>query len=99
MKMDVKTKHRRDEFIMSKRPELTAAERALPYAKFYRPAYHPHSGGEAGRLAAGPIDPSLALKIEDRNDLFKPGDPPCEIGYCVMPKGTGSGPTAPRCPA
>ena len=84
---------------MSKRPELTAAERALPYAKFYDLPITPIPEEKLAVLAAGPIDPSLALKIEDRNDLFKPGYLPCEIGYCVMPNGTGSWPTTPRCPA
>ena len=74
---------------MSKRPELTAAERALPYAKFYDLPITPIPEEKLAVLAAGPIDPSLALKIEDRNDLFKPGYLPCEIGYCVMPNGTG----------
>ena len=46
-------------------------------------------------LAAGPIDPSLALRSRTCNDLFKPGYLPCEIGYYVMPNGTGSWPTAP----
>ena len=58
---------------MSKRPELTAAERALPYAKFYDLPITPIPEEKLAVLAAGPIDPSLALKIEDRNDLFKPG--------------------------
>ena len=57
---------------MSKRPELTAAERALPYAKFYDLPITPIPEEKLAVLAAGPIDPSLALKIEDRNDLFKP---------------------------
>ena len=66
---------------MSKRPELTAAERALPCAKFYDLPITPIPEEKLAVLAAGPIDPSLALKIEDRNDLFKPGYLPCEIGY------------------
>ena len=39
-------------------------------------------------LEAGPIDPSLALKIEDRNKLFDEGYLPCEVGYCVMDDGS-----------
>lgn len=50
---------------MSKRPELTAAERALPYAKFYDLPITPIPEEKLAVLAAGPIDPSLALKIED----------------------------------
>jgi hypothetical protein len=40
-------------------------------------------------LKAGPIDPDKALRIEDRNDLFKPGYLECETGYCLMQGGTG----------
>ena len=37
----------------------------------------------------GPIDPSKALKFSNRNDLFKPGYLQGEVGYCIMPDGTG----------
>jgi phloretin hydrolase len=40
-------------------------------------------------LAKGPIDPSLALPIQDRKKLLDKGYLPCERGYCVMPDGTG----------
>lgn len=33
--------------------------------------------------------PSLALRIEDRNDLFRPGYLECETGYCIMEDGSG----------
>ena len=74
---------------MSQRPVLTAEERALPYSKFYDLPITPIPAEKIAILEAGPIDPSLALKIQDRNDLFKPGYLPCEVGYCVMEDGTG----------
>ncbi len=37
----------------------------------------------------GPLDPDKALSIYDRNRLFEPGYLDGEIGYCVMPDGTG----------
>ncbi len=84
---------------MSKRPELTAAERALPYAKFYDLPITPIPEEKLAVLAAGPIDPSLALKIEDRNDLFKPGYLPARSVTASCPTAPASWPTAPRCPA
>ena len=74
---------------MPERAPLTAEERALPYSKFYDLPITPIPEEKLAVLAGGPIDPSLALKIEDRNDLFLPGDLPCEIGYCVMENGAG----------
>lgn len=40
-------------------------------------------------LVSKPMDPSKALNIHDRNRLFEPGYLDGEIGYCVMPDGTG----------
>lgn len=74
---------------MSQRPELTAQERALPYAKYYDLPVTPVTPAKLAILASGPIDPALALDIEDRNDLFLPGYLPCETGYCVLPNGAG----------
>lgn len=74
---------------MSQRPVLTPEERALSYAKYYDLPITPIPQEKLAILEGGPIDPSLALKIEDRNDLFLPGYLPCETGYCVMPNGTG----------
>ena len=84
---------------MSKRPELTAAERALPYAKFYDLPITPIPEEKLAVLAAGPIDPSLALRSRHRNDLFKPGYLPCGSATASCPTAPASWPTAPRCPA
>lgn len=43
---------------MSKRPELTAAERALPYAKFYDLPITPIPEEKLAVLAAGPMIPA-----------------------------------------
>lgn len=72
---------------MSQRPVLSAAERALPYAKYYDLPITPIPPEKIAILESGPIDPALALPIEHRNDLFLPGYLPCEVGYCVMPNG------------
>ena len=74
---------------MPQRPALTPQERALPYAKLYDLPITPIPAEKLAILEGGPMDPSLALKLEDRSDLFLPGCLPCEIGWCVMPDGTG----------
>ena len=70
-------------------PVLTADEQKRPYAKyFYMPMAKPDT-----RLVAevenGPIDPDKALKIQDLNDLLKPGYLASEVGYTILPDGTG----------
>ncbi|MBQ8663443.1 MAG: hypothetical protein IJ471_06265 [Eubacterium sp.] len=40
-------------------------------------------------LNNGPCNPQLAMPIENRSDLFLPGEQSVEIGYCAMPDGTG----------
>jgi phloretin hydrolase len=41
------------------------------------------------KINQGLIDWKDALKIEDRNDLLNPGYLPSEVGYCIMPDGSG----------
>lgn len=74
---------------MAVRPELKAEERKFSYSKYYDLPMTPIPEEKMGILAKGPIDASLALRIENRNDLFKPGYLDCEIGYCVAENGTG----------
>ena len=74
---------------MAARPELKPEERALPYAKYYDLPITPIPPETLAVLQAGPIDPKLALPIERRNDLFKPGYLDCEVGWCVMENGAG----------
>ena len=38
---------------------------------------------------AGPVPEETVLRIENINDLFKPGYLPCEQGYCALSDGTG----------
>lgn len=71
------------------RPELNDDAKALSYAKYYYLPLTPVPGEKLAILEAGPVDPSLALPLERRNDMFLPGYLACETGYCVMPNGTG----------
>lgn len=69
--------------------ELTALEKAKPYAKYYYRENAPVPEDAIRILDKGPVDPSLATPVHQCNDLLKPGYLPTEIGYCIMPDGTG----------
>ena len=74
---------------MSQRQPLTTEEKTHSYAKYYDLEMTPIPDEKMKMLAAGPIDPANALDIRNRNDLFRPGYLDCEIGYCIMPDGSG----------
>jgi hypothetical protein len=69
--------------------ELTAAEKAKPYAKYFYQPMAPAPKETMDILAKGPIDPAAALPIHQRNEILKPGNLPTEISYCVMPDNSG----------
>jgi phloretin hydrolase len=69
--------------------ELTTAEQAKSYAKYFYKPMVPAPERILEFLARGPIDPALALPVQQRNDLLKPGYLPAEMGYCTMPDGSG----------
>lgn len=74
---------------MTERRQLSAQDRQRPYAKYFFRPMTPPPPDIYDVLAKGPIDASLALPIERRNDLLGPGYLAAERGYCVMPDGTG----------
>jgi len=69
--------------------ELTAAEKARPYSKYYYEEMVEPAKEIYRFLEQGTIDSSFATPIHQRNDLLKPGNLPAEMGYCKMPDGTG----------
>ena len=73
---------------MPKQRELTEAELAKPYAKYYDRPMTPAPQEIYDFLAKGPIDPKDALPIERRNDILKAGYLPAERGWCLMPDGS-----------
>lgn len=68
--------------------ELTEQELQKPYAKYFSVPYPPVPEDILAQMQE-PMDPSLALHINDRNDLLNPGYLPREVGYCKMPDGSG----------
>lgn len=79
-----------NEFINSMpRRELTEAEKALPYAKYYYKDMALIPQEDLDTVNAGPMDPSLALPIKDCARLLDEGYLPGETGFCVTPEGCG----------
>lgn len=74
---------------MVKPVELTEKEKEYTYAKYYNYEMTSIPTEKLEILAKGPISSDKALKIENRNELLKPGELPCETGYCSMDDGTG----------
>jgi hypothetical protein len=69
--------------------ELTAAEIAKSYAKYFYQPMVPPPRETIDILSRGPIDPAIALPVHQRNGMLKPGNLPAERGYCMMPDGSG----------
>ena len=79
-----------NEFINSMpRRELTEEEKALPYAKYYYKDMARIPEEDLAQVNAGPIDPSLALPITEAARLLDDGYLPNEVGFCMMPDGSG----------
>jgi phloretin hydrolase len=74
--------------IMPKQRQLTKAELAKPYSKYYDRPMTPPPQEIFDFLARGPIDPKNALPFTQRNELLKSGYLSTERGWCVMPDGT-----------
>jgi hypothetical protein len=66
--------------------ELSPEERLKPYSKYF---YLPPAAPAPEKLAAleRPLDPALALPVEQLNDLLNPGYLPAEAGWCILPSG------------
>ena len=81
-----------------KRRELTSEEKKKPYAKYYYKELAEIPAGDLDKVNAGPVDSSRATKIQNRNDLMKPGYLDVETGYTVMPDGSGFAATLVKMP-
>ncbi len=87
-----------DDIRKMERRELTEAEKARPYAGYFYRDLAEVPAEDLARVNAGPVDPSKATAIRERNDLMKPGYLGVETGYTVMPDGSGFAATLVRMP-
>lgn len=72
-----------------RRRKLTPEESKKSYAKYYYKELAEIPAADLDKVNAGPVKPTQATSIEDRNDLMKPGYLEVETGYTVMPDGSG----------
>lgn len=87
-----------DDIRKMKRRELTEEEKARPYSKYYHKELAEIPADDLAAVNAGPVDPSQATTIQNRNDLMQPGYLAVETGYTVMPDGSGFAATLVKMP-
>jgi phloretin hydrolase len=87
-----------DEIRSMKRRNLTEGEKLKPYAKYFYKELAEIPASDLEKVNAGPVDPSKATSIQNRNDLMKPGYMEVETGYTVMPDGSGFAATLVKMP-
>ncbi len=76
--------------IYSGKPALLPGEEKLSFARYYDLPLHSPGPLQQQILDAGPMNPKLAIKVENWLDLLKPmGYNSVEYGYCMMDDGSG----------
>jgi len=78
-----------DDIRSMKRRDLTVAEKSRPYAKYFYKEVAEIPSEDLAKVNEGPVDPSTATSIQDRNDLMKSGYLEVETGYTVMQDSSG----------
>lgn len=71
------------------RVPVTEEDKQKSYYKYFLEPMTPAPQEKYAKVLSGPLDPRKVLHFHDRNRLFEPGYLEEEIGYCVMPDGTG----------
>ncbi len=74
---------------MSKRVPVTELDKTKSYFKYYREEMVPAPKEKYDSVLKGPLDPRKVTQFKDRNKLFELGYLEDEIGYTVLPDGTG----------
>lgn len=72
---------------MKKVPVLNK-DREKSYFKYYLQDMAPEPKDKLDKITQGPMDNATAPRIENRNDLFKPGNMPEEFGWWLLEDGT-----------
>lgn len=77
-----------NEYLQSReRFELSEEEKKSPLAEIFNRPMPKIDQRRLDILNGGMANPQLALKIENRSDMFLPADQSMEEGYCVMEDG------------
>ncbi len=84
---------KKEDFILSSQYlelNLTREERAKPFAFYFDlPEPSPLIADDLAQKIMSPMDPTKALRMENINDILDPGYDADDVGYCVLPDGTG----------
>ncbi len=75
---------------MAMKVPVTMQDRKKSYFKYYEQEIYVGEPERYSEITDEPLDNSLALHIDRRNDLFLPGDLPAEIGWWMMDDGTAA---------
>ena len=75
---------------MAKKVPASMADKQKSIYKYYAKDIYAGEPEKYAKITKEPYDNSIALKIEDRNDLFLPGNLPAEFGWWVLEDGTAT---------
>lgn len=81
-----------------KRRNLSEEEKSKPYSKYYHKELAEIPSSDLDGVNAGPVDSSMALTIDRRSELMKPGYLDMETGYTMLPDGSGVAATLVKMP-
>jgi hypothetical protein len=73
---------------MTKKVPVSNADREKSYFKYYLQDVDHGPKEKYDMVTPEPYDNATALRIQDRNDLFKPGNLPAEFGWWILEDGT-----------
>lgn len=73
---------------MGKKVPVRNEDKLKSYYDFYTRDVYCGEQEKYDCITKEPLDNALALRIQDRNDLFKNGDLPCEFGWWFLEDGT-----------
>lgn len=75
--------------VENKRVPVSEADKKKSYYKYYLEEMAPAPEESYGKILRGPLRPEQAITFKERNRLFEPGYMEEEMGYCILPDGTG----------
>lgn len=68
---------------------VTEEEQTRSIYKYFKQEMAPPPQEKIGKMLSGPIAPDKVLPFSERNRLFEPGYLEEEVGWCILPDGTG----------
>ena len=75
---------------MAHKVPVSGADRRKSYFKYYEQDVEQGDAAKHARVDEGPFDNALCTRVQDRADLFKPGELPGEFGWWLLEDGTAA---------